>query len=83
MKEKLSNQPVLYAPNYSKPFLLQTDASNVGIGIVLAQKDEKNNEQKYSTTEEECAAIVWRIKKLNYCLSGQKFTIPTDHNLLI
>lgn len=35
LKEKLSSKPVLYAPNYQKEFLLQTDASDTGLGIIL------------------------------------------------
>ena len=34
LKNKLTKSPVLYAPDYSKEFIMQTD----GAGIVLAQK---------------------------------------------
>ncbi|GFY18948.1 retrovirus-related Pol polyprotein from transposon 17.6 [Trichonephila clavipes] len=72
LKEKISGKPVLHAPDFSKPFILQTDASDQGYGVVLAQKDENGGEhpilflsrkftateRKYFTTEKECAAIL-------------------------
>ncbi|GFT38210.1 retrovirus-related Pol polyprotein from transposon 17.6 [Trichonephila clavipes] len=44
LKERLSGKPVLHAPDFSKPFILQTDASDQGYGVVLAQKDENGGE---------------------------------------
>lgn len=98
LKEKLSNKPILHAPDFSKPFILQTDASDLGYGIVLAQKDGSGNEhpilyiskkftpveRKYSTTEKECAAILYGIKKLKGYIDAQtEFCIQTDHNPLV
>ncbi|GFU99283.1 retrovirus-related Pol polyprotein from transposon 17.6 [Trichonephila clavipes] len=41
-------------------------------------------EQKYSTTEKECAAIIFAVQKLKCYLDGhQKFVIQTDHNPLV
>ncbi|GBN33622.1 hypothetical protein AVEN_59462-1 [Araneus ventricosus] len=84
--------PVLYAPDYKREFIIQTDASDV-----MSQCDEKNEERHvlylskkftdaqriYGTTEKECAAIIYAIKKLKYYLDGQNFTIETDHNPLV
>ena len=39
LKEKLSNKPILPAPDLSKLFILQTDTSDLGYGIILSQKD--------------------------------------------
>ncbi|GFY54055.1 retrovirus-related Pol polyprotein from transposon 17.6 [Trichonephila inaurata madagascariensis] len=78
LKEKLSRKPVLHAPDFSKSFILQTDASDQGYGVVLTQKDDNGKEhpilflskkftateRKYSTTEKECAAILYAIKKI-------------------
>ena len=38
----LSQTPVLACPNFKIPFVLQTDASNTGLGAVLSQVDERN-----------------------------------------
>ncbi|GFX59717.1 retrovirus-related Pol polyprotein from transposon 297 [Trichonephila clavipes] len=68
LKEKLSTNPVLYVPDFKRQFILQTDASDTGIGIVLAQRSDRGEEHPilylskkfsdaekvYCTTEKEC-----------------------------
>ncbi|GFY45490.1 retrovirus-related Pol polyprotein from transposon 17.6 [Trichonephila inaurata madagascariensis] len=100
LKEKLSTNPVLYAPDFKRQFILQTDASDTCIGIVVAQRNDRGEEypthilylskkfsdaeKVYCTTEKECAAIVYAVKKLNCYLDGQqKFFIQVDHNPLV
>ena len=96
LKDYLSTEPILATPDFSKPFLLQTDASKSGIGAVLSQLDSEYkehpivylsrkmlpNELNYSVSEQECLAIVWAINKLRYYLQGNKFTVITDHKAL-
>jgi len=71
--------PVLACPDFSRTFILQTDASDYGIGSILTQDTEKGSyssrtlngaEKNYSTTEKECLAIVWAIRKLRPHLDG-------------
>ena len=71
LKEVLCNKPVLKAPDFTKEFRLQTDASEYGLGAVLSQKDEEGLEHpvvyisrkmlprecNYATIEKECLAI--------------------------
>ncbi|GFU18471.1 retrovirus-related Pol polyprotein from transposon 17.6 [Trichonephila clavipes] len=97
LKTRLSKNPVLYSPDFTKPFIIQCDASNLGIGVVLSQVCENEEhpilflskklslaEQKYSTTEKECATIIFGVQKLKCYLDGhQKFLIQTDHNPLV
>ena len=40
MKNRLTSSPVLQLPDLSKLFLVQTDASKLGTGAVLLQKDD-------------------------------------------
>ena len=47
--------------------------------IIKFSKAESN----YRTIEQELAAIIYGVKKLNYYLYGQYFILQTDHNLLI
>ena len=95
IKRCLSEAPVLACPNFEIPFVLQTDASNTGLGAVLTQDVEGKEsvisyasrtlseaECKYSTTEKECLAIVWAIQKYRPYLEGYKFTVITDHSSL-
>ncbi|GFU08869.1 retrovirus-related Pol polyprotein from transposon 297 [Trichonephila clavipes] len=37
LKTRLSKNPVLYSPDFTKPFIIQCDASNLGIGVMLSQ----------------------------------------------
>jgi len=42
LQEKLLSRPIFKLPDYEKPFILRTDASNRGMGAVLMQQhDEK------------------------------------------
>ena len=68
----LQASDLLAHPDFTKPFHLQTDASNVGLGAVLLQSDDNDqlrpiayisrsltkSEQNYSTTKKELLAIV-------------------------
>ena len=40
LKEKILAVPVLVLPNFDKPFLLETDTSKEGLGVVLSQKQD-------------------------------------------
>jgi hypothetical protein len=96
MIKLLSNPPILAFPDFTKPFHLATDASNVGIGAVLYQISSKGLEQviyyasrtlnaaerNYSTIERELLAIVYSVEKFRYYLYGKEFIINTDHNPL-
>lgn len=96
LKRKLTEKPVLHAPNFQREFIVQVDASACGVGVVLSQKNETGDEhpilylsrkfspveRRYSTTERECAGIVFAVKRLHYYLDGRKFRIITDHNPL-
>ncbi|KAG8195355.1 hypothetical protein JTE90_001374 [Oedothorax gibbosus] len=62
LKQKLTDRPVLYAPDFTKEFIVQTDASDIGIGVVLAQKGEKDLDhpvlylsRKFTDAERKCS----------------------------
>ena len=38
LKRKVQSTPILIFPDFDKPFLLETDASKEGLGVVLSQK---------------------------------------------
>ena len=97
LKDKLSSFPVLHLPNFSKPFVVQVDASERGLGAVLCQSSEDGSEhpivycsrklldreQKLSTTEKECLGIVWAVETFKPYIYGTTFTVETDHNPLV
>lgn len=91
-KQLLCNSPVLQYPDFSKPFVLTTDASNIAIGSVLSQNNHSisyysrtlnSAEQNYSTIERELLAILDSCKHFRPYLYGQKFTVESDHNPLV
>ena len=95
LKELLTTQPLLQYPNFTKPFVLTTDASNDAIGAILSQgpigkdlpisyasRTLNNAERNYPTVEKELLAIVWGCKHFRQYLYGRKFTVVTDHRPL-
>lgn len=94
-KTLLVNDPILQYPDFSKEFILTTDASNLAIGAVLSQgpigsdkpiayasRTLNSSEINYSTIEKELLAIVWATKYFRPYLFGRKFKIMTDHRPL-
>lgn len=92
VKENLVQAPVLSCPNFDRPFFVQCDASDFGLGAVLLQKQDDEErvicylsrsltkmERKYSVTEKECLAVLFAIEKLRPYLEGTHFTVITDH----
>eukprot|EP00833_Pecoramyces_ruminatium_P013768 jgi/Orpsp1_1/1187800/evm.model.d7180000060273.1 len=45
LKNKLITAPILSSPNFKLPFIIRSDASKSGIGGVLIQLDDDNNEK--------------------------------------
>ncbi len=98
-KDLLSNAPILAAPNFNLPFMLQVDASKYGAGAVLVQEDAQGIEHpvsyfsrkfskcqmSYSTIEKEALALLWAVQHFEVYLgsSVQPIIVYTDHNPLI
>ena len=84
--------PILDYPRQEDHFTLTTDASDVGLGAVLttsrgtviefASRALTLAEQKYTTSEKECLAIIWATRKFRHYLLGTSFTLETDHKPL-
>ena len=98
LKACLVSAKVLAYPTEAGTFILDTDASNTGIGAVLHQKQGPTDEerviayasksldksrQNYCTTKKELYAVVEFVKHFRHYLYGQKFIIRTDHASLI
>ncbi|GIY29004.1 retrovirus-related Pol polyprotein from transposon 17.6 [Caerostris extrusa] len=54
-QELLCNKPTLHALDFNKQFIVQTDASDYGMGIILSQLDEKQTEHLVSYLSEQCS----------------------------
>ena len=97
VKECLATAPVLAHPDWDRPFLLQTDASDIALGAALSQEDENGDlrvvyflsrqlsvaEQKWDTREKEVLAVVWSCEALRPYLTGRQFVLETDHSNLV
>ena len=92
----LCSTPVLAYPDFTRPFILDTDASDAGIVAVLSQIDSEGNEcviaygsrlltkpkRQYCVTRRELLAGVNFTKRYRSYLTGQKFLLHTDHGSL-
>ena len=92
LKEKLMSPPILVYPDPSIPFILDTDASDFGIGAVLSQVQDgqervvaygsrvlTKQEKRYCVTRRELLAVVHFVKYFRHYLVGKKFTLRSDH----
>ena len=96
LKKRLTAEPILRNPDFSIPFILQTDASDLGIGSVLTQVDDQGEEhpvafasrkllpreRRYAAVEKECLAVVEGIRTFRVYLEGRHFQVQTDHRSL-
>nr|GEZ36136.1 DNA-directed DNA polymerase [Tanacetum cinerariifolium] len=95
LKEKLTEAPILIAPNWDQPFELMCDASDYAVGAFLGQRVEKHfwpihyaskpmnqAETNYTTTEKEMLAVVYAFEKFRSYLIMNKSIVYTDHSAL-
>jgi hypothetical protein len=97
LKEKLTTEVMLAHPDFNKEFKVYTDASDTGLGAILAQDDAEGRERvvcyeartlspaekNYPTTEKECLAVIWGMRKFKHFVGGWNITkIYTDHAAL-
>nr|GEZ26358.1 reverse transcriptase domain-containing protein [Tanacetum cinerariifolium] len=93
MEEKLTEAPILIAPNWDQPFELMCDASDYAVGAVLGQRVEKyfrpihyasktmnQTETNYTTTEKEMLAVVYAFEKFCSYLIMNRSIVYTDHS---
>ncbi|GJT94327.1 reverse transcriptase domain-containing protein [Tanacetum coccineum] len=95
LKKKLTEAPILIAPDWDLPFELMCDASDFAIGAVLGQRHEKHfrpihyasktmneAESHYTTTEKEMLAVVYAFEFFWSYLILNKSIVYTDHSAL-
>ena len=97
LKQACMNSPVLAFADFTKDFLLKTDASKEGLGAVLSQKQEDGwfhpvaygswalttHEKNYHSTKLEFLALKWAITEhFKEYLLYQPFLVKTDNNPL-
>ena len=92
LKCNLTSAPVLAFPDFSLPFEVHTDASQIALGAVLMQAGKPiqfssrtlhEPERSYPTWELEILAAVWAINMFRPYLEFDKFTLITDSTALL
>lgn len=103
LKDTISSAPVLQQPDYdgamngSRPFILTTDASGVGIGAMLSQKGTdgmertiaffsrglRESERMLSVVDTEALAVYESVMKWRHMVTGTRTIVRTDHQPLV
>ena len=93
-----TSAPILAYPDYTEPFYLHTDASQVGLGCILYQKQQgmtrvigygsrslKPAEKNYHSTKLEFLALKWAVTEQfrDYLAYADHFDVYTDNNPLV
>ena len=95
LQDLLTTAPVLAYPRFGSDtgFILETDASYVGLGVVLSQEQENGevhpiayasrsldcHEKNYGISELETLGLVWAVRYFRAYLLGHPCTVYTDH----
>ena len=95
IKRKITSAPILIMPDRSKPFRVETDASQYATGGVLTQQIDgfwkpvafisqslNDAERRYAIYDRELLAIIRALKEWRHFLVGPHFEILTDHKNL-
>lgn len=91
LKEILTTMLILKVPDMDADFLVCTDTSKEGLGVVLMQDGKvfsyilrklRRHEENYAMHDLELLAIVYAFKVWRHYLVGQNFELKTDHYVL-
>jgi hypothetical protein len=91
MKRIISKEALLAYPDFSKPFVIHTDASHHQLGAVISQNNRPiafysrkltDAQTRYTTTERELLSICEVLKAYRNILLGQTIEVHTDHKNL-
>ena len=96
LRDAMVRAPILAFPTESGDYMLDTDASNFGLGGVLSQIQNgvecvivycsralRPSQRKYCTTKREMLAVVSMYIQFRSYLRGARFTLRTDHKSLV
>ena len=96
LRASLIDAPILAFPTETGQYILDTDASNFGLGGVLSQIQDNRelvvaycsralrpSQRRYCTTKREMLAVVAMCLQFRSYLRGAHFTLRTDHKSLV
>lgn len=94
--ELLSSSPILKLPDYSRPFIVKADTSQLAWGAALVQVYDGQefpvsfasgnlnvHQREWPTWKRECFGVIQAINHWKHYLLGTHFTIVTDHQSLL
>jgi hypothetical protein len=96
IKDKFISCVMLHHPNFDETFVMNTDASDISVGVELYQRgtDEEHQvisfasrcltkcERNYTITEKELLSVVFGCRKFRTFILGRKLLVRTDHKAL-
>lgn len=96
LKSALISAPILLNPDFSQPFVIESDASDNAVGAALVQKLEgetrvvayfskklSSTQRKYASVEKECLGVLLAIEHVRHFVEGTKFKVVTDARSLL
>ena len=95
IKSRIATRPILRPPDFTKPFCMAVDASDVAIGATLFQlvddiehpicflsKKLDVHQRKYSTVEKEALGLILAVRAFSVYFGSSSVTVFTDHSPL-
>jgi len=96
LKAAFNENVPLMMPDYTKPFIIDTDASDIAVGAVLGQIDNEGKERpvffasrklspaekKWPVRDKEALAIIFGCQSFRHHILGTRFTVRSDHHSL-
>ncbi|KAL0283024.1 UNVERIFIED_CONTAM: Transposon Tf2-12 polyprotein [Sesamum radiatum] len=86
LKRAMVTDPVLVLPNMSKPFVVETNASDFALGVLMQdghpvafEMKLKDVERRYSVHEKELLAVVHYLRLWRHYLLDSPFMVKTDN----
>jgi hypothetical protein len=96
LKTAIDQPLLLHRPDASREYVLQTDASGLGVAAVLYQEEEgqrkiisyasarlNDAQRRYHINEQECLAVVFAVKRYRPYLEDKPFLLRTDNKCLL
>ena len=96
LKSRLATRPILRPPDWSKPFCLAVDSSNIAVGgnlfqiidgvehpICFFSKKLDVHQQNYSTIEKEALGLILAVRAFSVYFGSSRVRVFTDHNPLV
>ena len=97
IKQSLVSAPLLYFPDFSKPWIITCDSSNGQLGACLSQLDDEGVERpiayasssltaaqkKWGISCKEGLGVVWATRKFRSYIKHGSVIVVTDHSALL